>query len=115
MTINIINLTKHAICLADEGGCIVATIQPSGVEARVSTTQKNVGNINGVALNMTVYGEVTGIPEPQENTVYVVSSLIAARALRSDVVSPDTGATAVRQNGQVIAVRAFQTFVDPEN
>lgn len=110
-TMNIVNLTPHSISLADEAGNIVDTFAPSGKVVRMATSQEVVGEaVAGVPLRRTVFGEVSGLPEPQEGVLYLVSSLIAQRVQRADVVSPDTGPTAVRKDGQVVAVRALQAF-----
>lgn len=106
-----INLTPHPINLADEAGNIVATIPPSGTVARVQTASVEVVRLMGFPINRTTFGEVTGLPDPVEGVYYVASTLVAQAAKRSDVVAPDTGPTAVRQDGQVKAVRGFQTFV----
>jgi hypothetical protein len=106
----VVNLTPHAISVADSEGNVVMTLPPSGHVARVATSQEVVWELVGRPVTRTVFGEVTGIPEPVEGTVYLVSTLVAQAARRSDVVSPDTGPTAVRKDGQVVAVRGFQVF-----
>jgi hypothetical protein len=105
-----INMTPHAIALADEAGNIIRTIEPSGSVARMTTSQEVVGVFDSIPFKRTVYGEIQGLPAQEEGVMLVVSTLIASAARRSDVVSPDTGPTAVRENGQVKAVRAFQVF-----
>lgn len=109
---NIVNLTPHSIVVEvveKENGERV-TFPPSGEVARVASVSRDSGKINGIPVRVTEFGEVTGIPAPQEDTIFIVSLLVAQRADRSDVVSPDTGPTAIRENGQVVAVRAFQAF-----
>ena len=109
----IINLTPHAISLADQAGEIIAAYAPSGEVARVSTTRKVVGSVDGADIVRTVFGEVLGLPASQEGVFLLVSSLVAQAAKemgRGDIIAPDTGPTAVRENGQVVAVRGFQTF-----
>jgi len=106
----IVNLTPHAIAVADADNSILFVVAPSGSVARVATTQKVVAELNGVPVRRTDFGAVEGIPEAKEETVYLVSTLVAQVAKRQDVVSPDTGPTAVREAGQVKAVKAFQSF-----
>ena len=48
-----------------------------------------VGTINGICQQ--VFGDVTGLPEPKEDTVYIVSALVLAATDRQDVVAPATG------------------------
>ena len=65
-----------------------------------------------VSFNRPVlYGEVEGLPEPQPGVLYIVSMLVAQRVMRADVVSPDSGPTAIRENGQIVAVRALNRHV----
>jgi hypothetical protein len=107
----IINLTPHAIKIADEAGNIIREIPPSGTVARVSTTEAPAGEIDGIPAVETQFGEVEGLPEPQEDTVFLVSSLVrsAIPESRTDVLVPDTGPTAVRDEaGRILAVRRFR-------
>jgi hypothetical protein len=87
-------------------------IPPSGQQARVLPRQVRTGEVNGIPIVRTEFGEVEGLPEPEENTVYIVSTLVlqALKGSRADVVSPDTSPTsAVRDaNGKIIGVRGFQ-------
>lgn len=109
-TISVVNLTPHEVCVANADGNIVACYAPSGVAARCAISQETVGSVGGVPVRRTVFGDVQGIPEQRDGVVYITSTLVAQNALRSDVISPDTGPTAVRENGQVVAVRGFQAF-----
>lgn len=106
---NIINLTPHAITVfRPEGGQRV--FPPSGVIARVFETRAISDSVDGVRVEESFLNEVDGLPEPVAGTVYIVSAMVRAAAEaagRTDVVSPDTGATAVREDGQIIAVRGF--------
>jgi len=64
----------------------------------------------GFRVVETTLGAVTGLPECQPGTVYIVSGLVlsAVKALRADVVGPDTGPTQVRlPNGQTDYVMGF--------
>jgi len=108
----LINLTAHPIHIADADGRVIRTLEPSGHVARVAVEQREVGVIDGVPVVESVFGEVEGLPEPQDGVVYIVSTptMLAARKMgRTDVVSPDTGPTAVRdEEGRIVAVRRFQ-------
>lgn len=112
-----INLTAHAITILGPDG-VTVTIPPSGQVARVSATATVVAEtvVDGarVPIVRTAFGEVTGLPAPQDGVLYVTSTLVAqaaAAAERTDVVAPDTGPSAVRDAaGQVQAVRQLQTF-----
>ncbi len=97
---NLVNLTPHDIHVMENE--VVVTYPASGQQARVSVTQEKLTEINGAPVYRPVYGEVTGLPEPQNDTMYIVSMLVRSAAPnRTDLMSPDSGATAVRENGQI--------------
>ena len=108
--INIVNLTPHKITFVTDKGNL--SIDPSGEIARVSSTTKEVGYIYvskfGIKIptTTTVYGEIEGLPDPKENTIFVVSSLVAQRVPeREDVFIPNES---VRdENGRIIGCRSF--------
>lgn len=115
----IINLTPHNIHVYNVKGEF-QTFVASGTVARVSSTQQVLPNIEiklgedtcglgTYTVNQTVWGEVIDLPEPQDGVVYLVSALVLARCTdRPDVVGPDTGPTAVRnEKGQITAVKGF--------
>ncbi len=109
----IVNLTPHTISFLLNDGT-TAAIPASGIVARVSVTSVVVGYLNSssmmIPINRVKYGEVTDLPEPEEETMYIVSSLVlsALAGSRPDVVAPDTSpASAVRDaDGKIIGVRA---------
>lgn len=84
---NIINLTPHALNIQRTDGSIV-TIEPSGIVARVAEHREALGEIDGFAVTRAVYGEIEGLPEPQPDTIYIVSALVLARTNRPDVFAP---------------------------
>lgn len=106
----IINLTPHTINVVDANGLPLASLESAGV-ARVSTTAVDAGNIGEIPIVSTVFGEVEGLPLPEEGVIYVVSALAlsALAGSRADVVAPDTGpASAVRNDaGHIIGVKRF--------
>lgn len=105
--LELVNLTPHEIVLRTDQGDI--KIAPNAPAARVQTEQKVVGMINGIPLVKTIFGDVENVPDPQKDVIFIVSSLVASRLPeRPDVVAPDTGPTAVRENGQIVAVTRFQ-------
>lgn len=85
----IINLTSQTINFRIYDNCsllMTTTIEPSGVIARVSTKEVPMDPINEIPVIRTEYGEIENLPAPKESTVYVVSSLVAARCPeRADV------------------------------
>lgn len=85
-SVQLVNCTPHPIVLNDG-----RVFEPSGSVARVS---QNISEFdeNGIAVQS--FGEVTGLPEPQVGTIYIVSAMVLSRAQaegRNDVVAPATG------------------------
>lgn len=109
--IQLINLTPHTVTIVDEESRKILEVPPSGQVARVEVMREPVGTLNGVPLVHNRYGDVQGLPEPREGTVYIVSLVVlqALQGKRNDVVAPDTSpAGAVRdEEGRIIGVKAF--------
>jgi hypothetical protein len=110
----IINLNKHAIVVRLGGERHV--FSPSGTVATVSQHSVRVGDVDGIPLFHTEYGEIESLPPPQEGTLYLVNLLVGTRAAaltgRTDLIGPDSGPTAIRyadgpQKGQIEAVTQF--------
>ena len=107
----IVNLTPHPLNLMPQGpeGPVV-TIPPSGQVARCATSRVQVDTItvDGVAVpvNRAQFGEVSGLPDPQPDTIFVVSALVAqAVPNRADVFIVDD---AVRdEQGRIIGAKAL--------
>jgi hypothetical protein len=67
---------------------VLEEIPPSGIHLRVSIV---TGEIDGIAIESIVYGEIEGLPEPQEGVYYIVLGLVAAAAAkigRVDCLTP---------------------------
>jgi hypothetical protein len=105
-----INLTPHEINLYTEEG--VKTF-PSAGYARVATTEQFRESLGGAPVYAVEYGDIEGLPEPQDDTVFVVSLMVlqALGGTRPDVVAPNTGPTqngAVRDpDGKIVGIRSF--------
>ncbi len=101
-----VNLTPHEIVLVDNNDKIIATFPPSGIVARVSSETVRVASINHIPITTTSYGEVEGLPEPNDDEVYIVSSLVAQRCKhRKDVFIPNES---VRdEKGRIIGCRSL--------
>lgn len=109
---NIINLTAHTINVFLEEKEIAF---PSQGLARVKTEEKEVGKINGILVVKTVYTTVEGLPDQEDGTIYIVSTLVlqalkANGVTRTDCVAPNTGLSGAIRNeaGQIVGVRGFQ-------
>lgn len=107
----IVNLTPHALNLMPGGpdGPTV-TIPPSGQVARCAVTRVQVDTVTvtgvSVPVNKTQFGTVSDLPDPQPDTIYVVSALVAqAVPNRPDVFMVDD---AIRDDqGRIIGARAL--------
>ena len=107
--IEFINLTPHTINVLDLNGKEHA-IPASGQQARIAMSTADAGTINNFKLTKQVTGEVTGLPPVTPGKAYIVSAMIAQAAKRPDVVSPDTGPSAIREGGLIKAVKGFVTY-----
>jgi len=112
-----VNLTPHTVNVVDDLGNIILSVAPSGNVARVATQQTVVGNVGGIDIVRTVFSDVDGLPAPQPDTVYVVSTLVLqalkdAGVSRNDVVAPDTSPQSAVRNadGQIAGVKRFQVL-----
>lgn len=85
----LINLTPHEVNIVSEWG--TRNIPPSGQLARVSVETVVVGETDdGILITASSYGEVEGLPEPEEGVGYIVSSLVAGHCKdRNDVFIPN--------------------------
>jgi len=92
----IVNLTPHMIVVCSSLENVIAKY-PSEGNARVSTSATTIDSVNGIDIVATVYGEVEGLPEPQEGVMYLVSMVVGnipSIRERKDVISPDTSPAA---------------------
>jgi len=106
-------LTPHEITIFDEKGQVKLKIPPSGRVARVKSRQVKVGEVNGIPVYKTEFTDIENLPDPQPNTIYIVSLLVLqACPHRRDLVAPDTSPQgAVRDpEGRIIGTRGFQVL-----
>lgn len=86
------NRTEHEVTIFNVVGVTVPDMvleQYIGEPIRVSCESKKVDTIEGIDIYENVYGEVTGLPEYQEGTYYVVSAMVRqALPGRKDLLSP---------------------------
>ncbi len=98
----LINMTPHAIRIKE--GESVTTYEPTGDVARVTVQNEQVGSANGAPISRPVYGKVEGLPAYQKQGMYYIVSMLVRSAMpeRKDLLSPDSGPTAVRTpDGQI--------------
>lgn len=104
----VVNLTPHPINFITDVGTLV--IPTSGTVARVSEEKKVIGTVEAdgfiVPVNRKKYGDVEGLPDPEEGTIYVVSLKVAeAVPDRPDVYIVDD--TVRDSEGHIVGARAL--------
>lgn len=110
----IINLTPHAVTV--RLGEKTIEFPPSGQIARVGVEYAPAGEVAGIPVVRATIGAVEGLPDPAEGVLYIVSAMVAqALPNRHDLIAPDTGAGAVRDEaGRIVAVTRFVRYDVPE-
>ena len=105
----VVNLTPHGVTVFDDDGVVIKTYPSEGV-ARARQTNVIVGCLEGAPVVKTEFGEVDGLPEPTEGTVFIVSIITANAAKTHGRTTDDLLVTSgpVRDDkGRVIGCRAF--------
>lgn len=103
-TTTITNLTPHALHV--HSGDTTKTFAPSGTVARVSSTSVQVGDLDGVPLFNTTFGQVQDLPAQQDGVLLVVSALVrSALPDRKDLASP--GDLVRDGNGNVVGCKGL--------
>lgn len=104
----IVNLTPHEVNIISDGA-IRRTFTPSGIIARVSVGDTVVDTIDGVDILEERYSDVTDLPDPADDTIYIVSLLVCqACPERSDLVHPSRP---VRDNaGRIVGCEGLGRF-----
>lgn len=100
----LVNLTPYPIILYGAEG--VSTLNPSGQVVTIAASQETVDTVEGVAVIRDVFYGIHQIPEPEDGTIYLVSSLVLAAlrdagSTRTDVLCAATG----RRDGAVLGAR----------
>ncbi len=108
--VKLINLTPHPITIVVGDQKLV--LAPSGNVARVSQGYRDLGTLGlgdtNIPVVATTYGDIVNLPDPEPGVFFVVSALVAQAAWaagRRDVLAPDTGAGAIRdEEGKIVGV-----------
>jgi hypothetical protein len=97
-----VNLTPHSVNILSDEGATVAVFEPSGTLARCQESRVSYPPlVGGIGVTRATYGAVTGLPEPDGATAYIVSALVLAQcAGRADVFAP--GPAARDDNGRIV-------------
>jgi len=103
-TMQIVNYTPHSITETTTG----ITFPPSGNTARVSSISVPVGDLAGAPCFITSFGQVEGLPEPQDGVALIVSGMVmdACKGKRFDLVAP--GELVRDENGQPVGCKGFR-------
>lgn len=108
----IINCTNHEIMI-DRGNDVII-IPPSGNVARVLLTQDLVDMYYGIPVFKSANCSIIkGLPDPQPDTIYVTSSMVAQFAQRDDVVCPNHAPDQCKKDhyGKIISIKSFLRYV----
>ncbi|PSQ98754.1 MAG: hypothetical protein BRD48_06125 [Bacteroidetes bacterium QS_9_68_14] len=115
----IVNLTNVTVRLipedydtsTDVDEAIYATFEPSGQQVEVQTRGER-HEMDGVPVEVTYVTGFAGVPEAEDGTFYIVPQPVAKVSERPDLVTPDTGPSAVRdESGKVYACRRLFSVV----
>ena len=102
---NFVNLTPHTINIIREDGTVLA-IPSSGTVARCTQKETVLNVHDGVKITRQEFGEVVDLLEPKEDTVFIVSRMVAsAKPARHDLVCP--GPLVRGEDGQPIGCKGL--------
>lgn len=99
------NFTPHPIFICNNAGEVTREIQSEGL-VRLKAVTVPTGEIDGVPVSRTEFGQPEGLPEFQEGVFIVVSQLVkTALPSRSDLLVP---AEVVRdEKGNIIGCKSL--------
>lgn len=99
------NFTPHPITICNNAGEVIRVIQPEGL-VRLKAVTVPAGEIDGVPVTKTEFGQPEGLPEFKEGVFIVVSQLVkTALPSRSDLLVP---AEVVRdEKGNIVGCKSL--------
>lgn len=111
--VSFVNLTPHSVNIYNDDGSLLMSIEPSGQVLRLPTIAWAAGDVDGIPVVRLTYEAPEDLPEPREDTIYIVSSLMLEplKAIgRTDFVAPDTSPPSVvrDENGRIVGVKRLQ-------
>ena len=106
--VKVINCTPHDVNLVTTKGNI--TFPKSGIIPRLTESQKKINSVNSNGIEIDImeksFLKPEGLPEPQENTIFIVSALVAGACKnRDDLVVPND--TVRDDQGRIIGCRSL--------
>lgn len=99
----IINCTPHDVCLIKQNGTR-EVFKASGIVPRLNT---KIINTDDEIFVKKVMGDVEGLPDPEENTMYIVSTMVFDSSDRSDLIAPNTNNAIRNELGHIVGVPNF--------
>jgi hypothetical protein len=103
--LKIINKTPHPVTVAGY------TCEPDAEPARCTAQTVQVGDLAGIPLFQTSYGDVYGLPPERDDTVYIVSA-ITAQAVRGKRRDCYIVAETIRDDtGRIVGCRGLAQIV----
>lgn len=92
-TMKLINLTPHAVIIYSDRNTPLFAVPASGMVARIKTSVEQVGSITSEEDIVPVFttrfdGEPIGLPDPQPDTIYIVSGIFRMYCPRPDLYQP---------------------------
>lgn len=88
-TVRIINATPHDVNIVDESGSILCIFLKTDMCIRLSARVERTGEIDGIPISQTVFGDAEGVPDYKFGTYYIVSQLVkSALPHRKDLLVP---------------------------
>ncbi len=105
--VKLVNLTPHPVKVLMNNAFV--ELESVGI-CRVQYGELKIGQINGIELVRIEYPSIEGLPAPQENTYYIVSSVVALamKGLRNDLIVPYDFIK--DSTGNIIGCKKFQIF-----
>jgi len=105
------NFTPHTVNLVEQDGRELLSFESEGI-ARCSVDTEAFGYViaeNGLTIDLTrsVMGNVEGLPKEQEDTLLIVSRVVAeaVKGVRSDCVIPNESVR--NDKGQIVGCMSF--------
>lgn len=84
-----VNLTPHPITIVEGDQSTVYRVD--GPAPRLAVERETLGQIGGISVVRSTMGDPTGLPDPQDGVIVIVSALVAEHpsvAARTDLAYP---------------------------
>ncbi len=102
-----VNLTPHFVEIEKDGGKYRVAYAPSGQVARVVERRKKLEQLDFASVYEIESEEVEGLPEPREDTLYIVSRAVLEKVCRDDCICPDTSRSVRDEKGNILYCRGW--------